>query len=183
MGSIFLRFSGWTISTKPPSSSFIAIVYPHTSNWDFFILLSGIFKLQLIPRARWGGKKSIFIWPFGPLLRALGGIPINRTSSNQAVAEIVTSLSNDKDDIIFGLSPEGTRQKKEHIKSGFYYIAQQANLPVLPIALDYKTKTVKVGELHYLSGKIEKDLADLYNFLESAEGKHHEDRSPFTFAS
>lgn len=167
---IYLRLLGWRFAGEiPREAKFVAIVAPHTSNWDFFIALE--FAIVKGVTARWFGKHTIFRWPFTSILRSLGGIPLNRSASRNAVEEAV-SLFAAADRLIMAMSPEGTRKYTDRWKSGFYHIAQEAKVPVLLVYLDYGKRIVGAGPLIWLTGDIEGDMGVISAFYGAVSGKY-----------
>jgi len=163
-----LALFGWTIVGKlPETKKYVAIVAPHTSNWDFFIFVLMKFGLKL--RVNFIGKHTIFIGPIGWFLKAMGGIPVNRSSNNNVVDLIVEKFA-EREEMIFALSPEGTRSFKDHWKSGFYHIAIKAKVPVQLCYLDKTTKSVGFGPMIELSGDKDKDLEVIKNFFQNKKG-------------
>ena len=142
IGSVILKVMGWRIEGAFPSDAkFIAAVAPHTSNWDFVIAIT--VKLKLGLKVQFLGKHSIFIGPFGYLLKKLGGIAVDRSAAH-GVVEQITQQFNQQDALILGLAPEGTRKYTKQWKTGFLYMASAANVPVVPMRLDYRSKTFTV---------------------------------------
>ena len=170
LGRTVLRLSGWKILGEIPAiPEMVIIVAPHTSNWDFIIGIAA--KLALNLKASWLGKHSIFFWPLTPLLRHLGGIPVDRNSA-QGVVEDVAHLFKTRDHLVLALSPEGTRKRVEKWKTGFYRIAVLAAVPILMIRLDYATKAITIGPLLHPTGDLEQDLTHISEFFAGATGKH-----------
>ncbi|KJY85728.1 acyltransferase [Pseudoalteromonas piscicida] len=142
LGNLMLKMMGWKIAgTFPSEDKFVAAVAPHTSNWDFFIGIA--VKLALDVEIRFLGKHTIFIPPFGWLLRKWGGIPVRRDTPHGMVTQ-VRDIFNANDKLILGLAPEGTRKYTSEWKKGFIYIAQSAKVPIVPMAIDYRSKTFVV---------------------------------------
>jgi len=150
----------------------VMIVAPHTSGWDFFIgiLYRSLFKLT---KSRYLGKKELFKPPFGFLFRWLGGTPVDRSSSNNTVKEVVNMFSS-TDELIIALSPEGTRQKVDRLKTGFYNIANQAQVPIVMVGLDFKNKQLVFSEPFHASGDQQKDFDQIIRFFGPIQGKHPE---------
>lgn len=145
----------------PPVSKMVAIAAPHTSNWDFVVFLGVIFKLGL--GVRFLGKHSLFRWPFGFLMRSIGGMPVDRTRSDGVVEQVVSRfLETDK--MILCLSPEGTRKKVVRWKTGFHRIAHGAGVPILLVALDYKTRMVDFGPLFHPGDDLDGDMEKLHQY-------------------
>ena len=138
-----MRLLGWQFAGAFPNhAQFVAVVAPHTSNWDFPILLAAKWALQL--DARWMGKDAIFRPPLGWILRALGGIPIRRGTSHNVVDASILAFA-EHPQLVLVLAPEGTRKYVANWKSGFWHIAHGAKVPIVCIALDYGRKTIRLG--------------------------------------
>ncbi len=161
---------GWkTVGSFPKSiKKYVIIAAPHTHWQDFPLGVLTRFAEGL--PANYIGKASLFKPPFGFIFRWLGGTPIERSTSSNKVAAIV-DIFNSKDAFILAMSPEGTRKKTESWKTGFYYIAKGANVPIVMIALDFKNKEVKVAEPYYLTDHKENDFNFFHNYYENIQGK------------
>src|SRR5215203_3066390 len=131
---------GWKITGNFPPGlrKYIIAVAPHTSNWDFPVALAARSILK-IENAKFLGKSQLFRPPVGWLFRAIGGYPVERTTSHDMVNQVV-KLFNTHDDFILAIAPEGTRKKVEKLKTGFYFIARNANIPIIPVGFDFKQK-------------------------------------------
>jgi 1-acyl-sn-glycerol-3-phosphate acyltransferase len=164
---------GWKINGSLPQGlkKYIIAVAPHTSNWDFLVGIAARSVLN-ITGAKFLAKSQLFVAPFGWLFRAMGGYPVERSTSNDMVAQ-VTVIINSHPDFILAIAPEGTRKKVERLKTGFYHIARAANIPIVPVGFDYEKKEVVVGApLHPAS--IENDLKTLHDFYKHIKGKNPE---------
>jgi 1-acyl-sn-glycerol-3-phosphate acyltransferase len=151
-----LSLTGWHITGEvPEQKKFLLAVAPHTSNWDFFLGIAVMLSLNL--KVTFLGKKSIFIGPSGYLLRRLGGIAIDRKHRHGVVGQMVEEF-NQQDAMILGLAPEGTRSKTRQWKTGFLHIAQQAQVPIVPVGLDFKKKEIKLMPAQLIKGDIESEL-------------------------
>jgi len=169
--SVFvLRMLGWRVQgQRPPEKKYVLIAAPHTSNWDFPFTLMICFALGL--RVYWMGKSSLFPPVLGWVMRWLGGIPVNREKSGNLVQATVDAFnSNERLTVI--VPPEGTRGRVSHWKTGFYYIALGANVPVLLGFMDYKEKVGGVAHLFYPSGALEKDMLEIRQFYRGFTGKN-----------
>ena len=166
-----LRLIGWRVEgSLPDVPKVIAIGAFHTSNWDFPIMMLAAIKLRL--SVNWIGKDGLFRWPFGRLMRALGGIPIRRDSSHNAVEQVIESI-NAHDTIFLVIAPEGTRRYVDHWKTGFYWMAHGAGVPIMLTYINYQRKVIGVGELFYPTGDIEADFARLREFYSThAAGRY-----------
>lgn len=163
-----LRLFGWKIVGEPPQiNKYVAIVAPHTSNWDFFIFILMKFALRL--SVNFIGKHTIFVGPVGTLLKRWGGIPLDRSTNQNVVQSIVDEFAK-RDKMIFALSPEGTRSYRDHWKSGFYHIAYNAAVPLQLCFLDKPSKSVGFGPLLTLSGDLQNDLALIREFYLTKQG-------------
>ncbi|MFN0729325.1 1-acyl-sn-glycerol-3-phosphate acyltransferase [Polaribacter gochangensis] len=161
---IFSTILGWKLINNFPKElkKYVVIAAPHTSWQDFPIGIlarntTGV-KINFI------GKDSLFKGPFGFIFRSLGGAPVDRSKSNNLVDAIVQVFQS-KEEFRLALSPEGTRQKIAKWKTGFYYIAKGAKVPVVMATLDYKNKQVKISEPYYITEDIEKDFAYFQSFF------------------
>jgi len=167
---IFYKILGWKLSgtIAPTLKKCVVIVIPHTSNLDFFIalLVRGIMKVEI----NFVGKKELFMFPFGYYFRAVGGAPLDRSGGKNnvdATAEVFTK----HDTFRLALSPEGTRKKVTELRTGFYYIALKANVPVVSVAFDFGKKEVKVAEPFIPTGNYEADMKLILPFYEGVKGK------------
>jgi 1-acyl-sn-glycerol-3-phosphate acyltransferase len=135
---------GWRIvGALPLLPRYILIVAPHTSNWDFFVGLAAKFALGL--RAQWLGKHSLFRGPVGWMLRALGGIPVDRSKPDGVIEGVLAGM-RDAPTFVLALAPEGTRKYIGQWKTGFHRIAVAAAVPVVPVAFDWSTRTVDLTQ-------------------------------------
>lgn len=159
LARVLLRISGWTVEPnarmQPP---FVFIGAPHTSNWDFVLLLAAMLVLRL--DARWMGKHTLFRFPFGGLMRWLGGIPVDRTKANNRVADIVAAFARDPN-LVVCIPPEGTRRKVERWKTGFYRIAHGAGVPIMMTVIDAERRSLRLLEVFHPSGDIDSELPQI----------------------
>ena len=167
---IFKTILGWKLVGDFPKDikKYVVIAAPHTSWQDFPIGIlarntSGI-KINFI------GKDSLFKGPFGFIFRSLGGTPVDRSKSNNLVDAIV-DVFNSKEEFRLALSPEGTRKKVDKWKTGFYYIAKGANVPIVMATLDFENKQVKFSEPYYTTENKEKDFEYFKSFYKGVQGK------------
>ena len=164
-----MRLFGWTIEGRIPDvAKGVLIVAPHSSNWDFFLGVATMFSLGL--RVVFLGKHTLFAWPLGPVMRWLGGFPVDRRSATGVVDETVRLFAS-KEKMILALAPEGTRRAVEKWKTGFYRVATAAQVPVVPVVLDWGRKTVEFGDRFDTTGDIDRDLAALGEVFSEAEGR------------
>jgi len=166
---MILRLSGWRTHVIPPHTSrYVLIGAPHTSNWDFVLALA-LMTVERIP-IRIMGKDSLFRWPFGVFMRAIRAIPVNRRERTSMVDQIATKFS-ETNELVIGISPEGTRRKTSHWKTGFYYIALKAKVPIVMAYLDYKNKIVGLGPSIKPTGDIKADFVEIKDFYSGIIGK------------
>ncbi len=165
--------TGWKIAGAFPAElkKYVVAVGPHTSNWDFPIglLARSILRMK---NTKYLGKSSLFKPPFGWLFRALGGYPVDRSSSHDMV-EQVANIIKSKERFILAIAPEGTRKKVEKLRTGFYYIAKAAGVPIIPVGFDFQRKVVLIGTPLWPSD-FETDLATLMAFYRALKGKNPE---------
>jgi 1-acyl-sn-glycerol-3-phosphate acyltransferase len=167
---IFYTIFGWKISGDfdPNLKKAVIIVAPHTSWVDFFI---GLFVRKILHiEINFVGKKELFKPPFGWIFRWLGGAPLDRSGGKNKV-EAIASVFSQKDTFRLAMAPEGTRKKVKEWRTGFYYIALKANVPIVPVSFDFKTKTVTLGDPFYPTGDIEKDMLIIKSFYKGVVGK------------
>jgi Acyltransferase len=170
LGRSILALAGWRIQgTVPAAPRAIAVVAPHTSNWDFAIGYS--VKLALGLNANWLGKHTLFRGLLGRIAYALGGLPVDRTAPTGLVAQIVQRF-REQPNLYIGIAPEGTRRKTDHWKTGFYYMARDAGVPIWPVALDWGTRTVRLGEPLMPTDDDQADLEILLRFFRRVKGRH-----------
>ncbi len=153
----------------PNLPKFVIIAAPHTSNWDFPVGMAA--KLALGLGAVWIGKHTIFRGPFGTILRVLGGIPVDRSASSDVVAQIVAEFAR-RAQMVVALAPEGTRKKVERWKTGFYRIARGANVPIVPVALDFGSRVVRIMPAFTTTGDADADIAALRSLFGAVRGKN-----------
>lgn len=168
----FLRLTGWTVEgTLPPQAAkSVFIAAPHTSNWDLPYTLMVAFALRLNPY--WMGKHTIFKGPFGPAMRWLGGIAVNRDQANNLVAASAQAIREADGPVQLIVPPEGTRSKTRYWKTGFYYIAQTAGVPIVMAYMDYSTKRSGLGPLFQPTGDVDADMAAIKAFYAPFKGKN-----------
>jgi 1-acyl-sn-glycerol-3-phosphate acyltransferase len=169
LGRMFLKSMGWRVEGEIPDiKKFVIIAAPHTSNWDFPITLAVAFTMRM--KIYWMGKAAIFRWPFAAAFRWLGGIPIDRSKTNNVVEQSIQSF-RELEKLIMLVPPEGTRKKVSYWKTGFYHIAQGANVPIVLGFLDYRRKIGGIGPTFHPTGQIERDMQTIKAFYDSITGK------------
>jgi 1-acyl-sn-glycerol-3-phosphate acyltransferase len=167
---LYLRLAGWKIEGRLEVDKCVLIAAPHTSNWDLPLTLMTAFVLDL--RLHWLGKHTIFKFPFGPLMRWLGGIAVHRHQSNNLVANSAQALREFNGKVQLIIPPEGTRDKVTTWKTGFYWIAQQAGVPIQLAYMDYANKRAGLGPLVHPTGDIEADMVAIKAFYAPFMGKY-----------
>lgn len=173
IASAMLKASGWsTVGEIPNISQAVVLALPHTSNVDGVYAIPSLFALDL--QISIMGKHTLFKVPvLAQLLRWMGIIPIDRGNKGSVLQSSIDKFKTGEP-LFLGLSPEGTRQYTESWKTGFYYLALGAGVPILPVALDYNTKEVRFMSLVYPSGDIDADLPKIYEQYEGVIPKYPE---------
>jgi 1-acyl-sn-glycerol-3-phosphate acyltransferase len=174
----FLRLRGWTVegALPPGAAKSVFIAAPHTSNWDLPYTLMVAFALRLNPY--WMGKQSIFKPPFRGLMMWLGGIPVNREQSTNLVAASALALQEADGPLQLIVPPEGTRSKTRYWKTGFYYIALGAKVPIIMAYMDYAGKRSGLGPMFEPTGDIEADMVRIKAFYKPFKGRNPDQFEP-----
>ncbi|WP_282072330.1 1-acyl-sn-glycerol-3-phosphate acyltransferase [Polaribacter atrinae] len=170
---ILYTILGWKLENDFPQEpkKYVVIAAPHTSWLDFPIaILSRITSGTMV---HFIGKSSLFKGPFGFFFKALGGTPVDRSKSTNMV-DAVIDVFNTKEEFRLGISPEGTRKKVDKWKTGFYYIAKGAKVPIVMATLDFKNKKIKISKPYYTTDNIEADFEVFYSFFKDVKGKNPE---------
>lgn len=176
-----LWLGGWTaVGSVPSVKKAVIIAAPHTSNWDAVWAL--IYKVSIGLDIRFFGKHTVFWFPLGQVLAAMGAVPLNRAEPGAAITRAVDEFSRNES-FYFGLAPEGTRRWRPYWKSGFYRIAQTANVPVVLGFFDFATKRIGLGPTITLTGNENEDLAEIREFYSNITGCRPENASPVIFSS
>lgn len=172
LSQFLLRVSGWKfVGDVPTEKKAVVIAAPHTSNWDFVWGKLAFIAYDI--RTTILMKKEFFFWPMGPLLRALGAIPIDRSKKSNLTDQLAEVFAQ-REELYLSLSPEGTRSRRPVWKRGFYYIALKAEVPILLGSLDYETKTLCFLETFYPTGDVEADMAYIKGKYKNAKPKYPE---------
>lgn len=160
-----LNTIGWKVEGNlPPIRKCVIIAAPHTSMLDF--VLGKLFLYSLSLDAKILMKKELFIFPLNIIIQKMGGIPVDRYHRNQIIAKMVDNFNNNEN-YFLAITPEGTRKRVIKWRTGFYYIAYNAGVPIPPVCCDYKRRTISIGELFYPSGNLEKDISILQAFFKN----------------
>jgi 1-acyl-sn-glycerol-3-phosphate acyltransferase len=171
---LIFKLIGWCVEGSFPRNlkKYIVAVAPHTSNWDFVI---GVMARSVvgIQRAKFLGKSPLFKSPYGWFFRWLGGYPVDRGSSHDMVHQVV-DIFNRHDEFILAIAPEGTRKKVLKLRTGFYYIALQAQVPIIPCGFDFRRKKIVIGQPLYPSSNVETDMDVLRKFYSQIKGRNPE---------
>jgi 1-acyl-sn-glycerol-3-phosphate acyltransferase len=165
-----LRLTGWSVHFRWPSApKCVVIFYPHTSNWDFVI---GVLAyLSVGWPVHWCGKDTLFRPPFGALLRALGGLAVNRRERTGLVAQLMREFERAAN-LHLALAPEGTRARTDHWKSGFYRLALAAGVPVGLAYIDYPNRRVGLDTFIDLVGDEQEDMARIRAYYADKRGRN-----------
>lgn len=168
----WFRRGGWTISgTLPPDPKFVIMAASHTSNWDFLVFLGAVRALGR--KIHFIGKHSLFKWPMGGFMRALGGIPVDRSAPQDLVSQVVDQFDA-HDDFILVVAPEGTRSRTTRWKTGFYQIALKAGVPILAAGPDFPTRRAVFGPVIRPTGNYAEDMKPAFAFFRTIVPRHPE---------
>ncbi len=174
ISKFIMKLLGWKITGNYPYQlkKKLIIGAPHTSNWDFIIgvLVKGALQDDL----KYIGKASLFRPPLGWIMKALGGMPLEENKSISLVQKVVNLYGNNEN-LTIAMSPEGQRKKTDRFRTGYYYIAKGAKIPVLPVHLDFGNKRFHFLDPFYPSDETEKDLAYIESLFVGIEGYRPED--------
>lgn len=175
-----LRLAGWRVRYQsPPRPQGVVIFYPHTSNWDFPLGLLARAAVGL--RVSWVGKHTLFRGPLGPVMRALGGIAVDRGARAGMVEQLRAEFAR-REGFFVAIAPEGTRSRSPHWKSGFYRLALAAGVPVGLGFFDYARREIGVLDWIELSGDATADLARIARAYDGRQGRHPDQATPIRFA-
>ena len=173
LGKSIIRVTGWRVAGGvPQSKSMIIIAAPHTSNWDLFYLLGAAYSFRL--SIHFLVKNNLFIPIVGSFLSFLGGIPVNRSKNTNMVSSLAERINGAKEGIALVVPPAGTRRYTEYWKSGFYRIAQEANIPIVCGYLDYAKKEAGLGMSFSLTGDMTADMDRIRAFYAPKTGRFPE---------
>lgn len=176
LASVVIWAMGWKIEGYPPDrAKMVMIGAPHTSNLDVFLMVMMSWKLRI--------RVSFLVandlkFPLDVLSRWGNGIPIDRNKANNNTVEQVVDYMQNNDKVVLMIAPEGRLRRVEYWRSGFYYIAMGANLPIVPGYMDYSRKVIGLTDEFYPSGDIEADMAELQAFYNGIVPRFPDKASP-----
>lgn len=166
---IFIK-RGWrAVGVIPNVAKLVVIVAPHSSNWD--VIWGLLFKVGVRLRIQFIGKREAFFWPIGPILRAFGGIAIDRRAPHGVVKEMRRQFEQ-SEKFWLAIAPEGTRKKVKDWKNGFWRIARDSGVPILPVYFHYPEKTIGFGPLIHPGDDMDADMARIREFYRPWQGKN-----------
>ncbi len=167
----FIKLSGWKIEGELPKDlkKYVMIAVPHTSNWDMSMFLMFAFVFNI--KSYWMGKERIFKFPFKHLMKWMGGIPIDRSQTNDVVKQTI-DIFNNSEEFIVAIPPEGTRGMTKYWKTGFYHIAHGAGVPIVGTFLDYKRKAGGVRIIFTPTGDLDADMKIIKEHYSNVTGKY-----------
>jgi 1-acyl-sn-glycerol-3-phosphate acyltransferase len=170
VGRLVLQLFRFRLDSAPVHDpKLVCVCAPHTSNWDLPIFLAAASALGL--RVSWLGKHTLFHWPFGVLWRALGGIPVDRTRNTQLVKHVAEIFAH-RDGLLLGIAADGTRKRTKYWKSGFYFMALEAKVPIGLAYLDFATRTVGFRTFLTPTGDVRADMDRIRAVYTGIRGKH-----------
>ena len=173
LGRVIMKIMGWRIkgeiSDSYSNKKFVAIVAPHTSNWDAIVGLAAITAVDL--KVYFIGKHTIFKGLLGKFIRYMGGIPVDRSKPGGLIKDLLSQIEDKKNGLI-GLSPEGTRTKVEEWKTGFLRIARELNSGVVLVSLDFLKKELVFGKEFMPTGDDKKDIMTIREYYSSFTPRH-----------
>lgn len=164
------RLAGWTmVGELPNQPKLVVVAGPHTSNWDGVLAVFTLFALDL--KASWFVKNDIFVVPFKRALYWLGAFPVNRKAPRGLIGEVKNQFDS-QSKMWLCITPEGTRSKVNAWKTGFYRIAVETNVPILPLRVDFVDRTLEFGEVFEPTGDMDADVATLKAWVSQGRGRH-----------
>jgi 1-acyl-sn-glycerol-3-phosphate acyltransferase len=176
IGRLFLRLAGWRLEGALPNlNKAVVIAAPHTSNWDLVYMLAVSWALGVRPA--WLGKREIFRFPFGGVMRWLGGVPIDRSVRANVVEQVAQRFAA-AERLFLVVPPSGTRKRAAHWKSGFYHMGRRANVPILCAFLDYGRKVGGLGPMLVPSGDAGLDMPPIRAFYDNVTARYPELTTP-----
>jgi 1-acyl-sn-glycerol-3-phosphate acyltransferase len=168
------NIAGWRTEGKLPDIPKYVITATHTSNWDFIVGLTGWSILSYgfsMTKLSWMGKAEVFRGPLGLFMKWIGGIPIERRARHNAVEQSIQAFRS-REKLAMAIAPEGTRKKVTHWKTGFYHIAQGAQVPIVFAFFDYRRKVVGIGPAIIPCGDIQADMEIIRDFYSKVHARY-----------
>lgn len=166
----WFRRGGWRAEGQlPADAKFILVGAPHTSNWDFLVFVGTIAEFGR--HVHFIGKHTLFRWPFGAMMRGLGGVPVDRSQSRDLVQQMADEFAR-RDDFILIVAPEGTRDRTDRWRTGFYQIALAAHVPMVCAGPDYTRRRGIIGPVVHATGDYDRDMAPAFAFFRSLRPGH-----------
>ena len=173
---LIFKLTGWKAKGSPPAEKkFVIIGAPHTSNWDFVYGLCA-WKLYGV-NPRYLIKKELYVFPLNLFFKATGGLAVNR-NKNTNLTDSIVKMFNEREELVTIIPPEGTRGLVKRWKTGFYYVALNAKVPIVRGSMDYKKKETNLSEPFWPTGDIEKDFLVFREFYRNVSPKNPEGFSP-----
>ncbi|WP_299760578.1 1-acyl-sn-glycerol-3-phosphate acyltransferase [uncultured Pontibacter sp.] len=174
ISKLFFKATGWKLNgtLAPQDRRCVMVAAPHTSNWDFVYARAAFFLMDA--PIRYTIKKEFMKFPFGPLLKAIGALPIDRSKNNRMVDAMIRIFDETPGDMCVMVTPEGTRKYQPRWRRGFYYVALGAKVPIVLGYLDYAKKEAGIGPTIIPSGDIEADLEKIMTFYRTKTAKYPE---------
>lgn len=173
LSRFILKLFGWKIKGHfpPDVPKYVVIIGPHTSNWDF--PLGILVRSATRADVKFIAKHTLFKPPFGFIFRWMNGYPVDRSKSHNFVQNVV-NLFSEHEKFAIVIAPEGTRKKVEKLKSGFYFIAKGAKVPVVLCKFDWEAKEVSFADPYYTTDNTEKDMEFFLSYYRGVKGKNPE---------
>lgn len=176
IGKLILKLSGWKAAgQRPEAPGFVAVCAPHTSNWDYILMMAVAWTQGL--SLAWLGKAALFKPPMGWFMKLTGGIPVERSAPQGLVGQMVTQFET-RSDLVLAIPAEGTRSRSENWKSGFYRIAREADVPIVLTYVDAATKTAGFGPQIEATGDLVADMDLIREFYADKVGLKPENVGP-----
>jgi len=172
LSRFILSTFGWSTShTIALPDKCVLIGAPHTSNWDFPLTLLGLSSMGV--KFNWVAKHTLFFWPLGSLLRAIGGISVDRSQGTSFLKRII-ELYESQEKLVLAIAPEGTRSKTRYWKTGFYTIAHRAEVPIGFGYIDYSRKMIGLEKVIIPTGDIKQDFEIIREYYQNRTGRYPE---------
>jgi len=180
IGKSFIKLMGWKIDPNLPKEALgncVLIAAPHTSNWDYPFAIAAMATYGI--RIRYTIKKEWMKFPLNLIFGPLGGIGIDRSpkkkgEKRRSMVDSIASLFEEGKNLCVMVPAEGSRSLRDKWKTGFYYIAKQANVPIVLGYLDYEKKIGGIGKVIYPSDNMEKDMHEIMMFFKDMKGRYPE---------